>query len=673
MSTTPFTPLSFTGVSQFSTDLQTILQRAVRIAALPIQKLQLDQTKILAQKKTLGDLGTTLTDLTVSFSALGLLGARGAITASTSNSAVATVQLTGTPDLLNYTLAVTSAASAAQASTALNLADATTTAPRANGLYKLTVGSAVDDFDLLAIGAGRTAGTTGTATPSPPVSVAVTFANGLTGSISANLNSFFVGSAAVSGASAGDTVTVNFTSSDGLIVESVVTDPLAGGESAAAVATALNAKITANANLNGKVSFTSTAGGELKLIKADTYGKGFTFTSSSTGTIVTGLAAGGTVGGHSAEEIATALNAQVALNSTLTAAGVTFSNSGGQVAASAAAGQKFTFTATDSAQSTGFVSGLAGKTRVVGYSNTLNGLRDYINSREAFFGARAAVINTSSDPAAPKYDLSLTATATGSKTLTLLDSTLADLLPAADTLGANAVFSINGGSNITNSSNTITGLVTGLNLTIVGPTAAGATINITVQKDRAAVKTALEDFVVKYNASLDRLNAQIGKNADLAGSSVVRQVHSALRSITGYAATTGSIQSIAALGLESDKNGKFSLNKTTFDLLSDTQFNDTVTFIGSTTTGFAGNAYGRLTQLTDSATGVIKTTQDFFDVSDKRLSDTIAKEQDRVSLLQNSLLGRFSQADALLARLESQQGFLAGLFEAQRTLSRLNR
>jgi len=658
-------PLTFTGVSQFSTDLQTILQRAVSIANLPIQRLQLDQRRILEQKAALGGLSSIVTDLTNSFSSLGLLGARGAVSASTSNSAVATALITGTPESLIYALSVTSAATAAQAATALSFADNNVTAPRANGLYKLTMGAAVDDFDLLATGSGRTVGTTGSATPSPQVSVTASFANGLTGSITANLKSFFIGSANVSGAGAGDAVTVNFTSDDALINTSITTDALAAGASAADVAAALNAKITANASLNGRVSF-SDSGGKLKLTETDSYGKGFTFTSSSTGAITTGLAAGGAIGGHSAQEIADAFNAQVALNSSLVAAGVSFTVSGGQVKATAAAGKKFTFTVTDSAQGTGFVSGLAGKTRVVGHANTLNGLRDYINSRETTLGARATVINTSSDPAAPRYDLSIVATATGVKTLTLLDSTSTDLLPAADTLGTNAVFSLNGAPNVTNSSNTINDLATGLQVTIAG----AGTATITVQKDRAAVKSAIDDFVGKYNAALKNINSHIGKNAGvLSGSVVVRQVHSTLRSITGYAGTSGAIKSMADLGLRLDNQGQLSLDTLSYNALTDTQFKDAVSFLGTTTAGFSGNAYSKLAQITDAATGSIKTAQDFFDVSDKRLSDNIAAAQERVKVLQNSLTRQLAASDTLLARLESQQNLLRGLFEAQLALA----
>jgi len=45
------TPLTFTGVSPFSSDFQTILARAVSISSLPIKILQNKQTDILQEKQ----------------------------------------------------------------------------------------------------------------------------------------------------------------------------------------------------------------------------------------------------------------------------------------------------------------------------------------------------------------------------------------------------------------------------------------------------------------------------------------------------------------------------------------------------------------------------------------------------------------------------------------------
>jgi len=207
-------------------------------------------------------------------------------------------------------------------------------------------------------GAGRTPGTIGALTPVPPVSVNLTFSGGLTGSITALLDSFQVAAAPPAGLASGDTITVNFTSADGLARPSITTAPLAATDTTAIIATRLNDQVALNAALAGKVSFIDQ-GGNLKVVLSDTVGQGFSFTASTSNPgFTSGLESGGTLGGHSAQEIAAALNAQVALDANLSAAGVRFTAAGGQVRLDA--NVSFTFTGTDFPSGTGFVSGLAG-------------------------------------------------------------------------------------------------------------------------------------------------------------------------------------------------------------------------------------------------------------------------------------------------------------------------
>lgn len=216
-------------------------------------------------------------------------------------------------------------------------------------------------------GSGRAAGATGAATPTPPAGIGITFLNGLNGSITADLPSFFVASAPPTTPNAGDQITVNFNSTDGSI-HSSITATLAGGETTAQIAAALNAQISADPALSGKITF-SDQGGNLKIVESDTVGQGFTFTSSDTGSITTGLEGGGTIGGESAQEIAAALNAQVALNPELSSAKVNFSAVSGQVQVTSDAG--FTFKVVDFDRGTGFVSGLAG-THTIGGAQSAN-------------------------------------------------------------------------------------------------------------------------------------------------------------------------------------------------------------------------------------------------------------------------------------------------------------
>ena len=71
----PFTPLVFTGISSFSSDFQTVLNRAVSIASLPLKTLQNNEADILTKKTVLGSLNTAVDALGTSVAALGTVAA----------------------------------------------------------------------------------------------------------------------------------------------------------------------------------------------------------------------------------------------------------------------------------------------------------------------------------------------------------------------------------------------------------------------------------------------------------------------------------------------------------------------------------------------------------------------------------------------------------------------
>src|SRR5437763_13320768 len=82
----PFTPLTFTGISQYSDDLNTVLQRAVSIASLPLKRLQNDDADILTKKTTLASLTASVGTLGASVAALGSVASSKAIVATSSDS-----------------------------------------------------------------------------------------------------------------------------------------------------------------------------------------------------------------------------------------------------------------------------------------------------------------------------------------------------------------------------------------------------------------------------------------------------------------------------------------------------------------------------------------------------------------------------------------------------------
>ena len=142
MSSTSITPLTFTGVSKYSTDFQTILSRAVSIANLPVRQLQSQQSTLLSQKQLLGDLNSAVSSLAGDISTLASLGTNKAIGATTSNASRVAVSTNGATQAATHTITeITSVAKSASETSASGYATADTTSVTSTGSLELAVGS----------------------------------------------------------------------------------------------------------------------------------------------------------------------------------------------------------------------------------------------------------------------------------------------------------------------------------------------------------------------------------------------------------------------------------------------------------------------------------------------------------------------------------------------------
>lgn len=211
--------------------------------------------------------------------------------------------------------------------------------------------------ETAAIGAGRTAGNAGSATPASPAQVQVDFSGPFTVSIAATLKSFVAGATPPGVPSPEETFSWRFVSADGTIDRTVTTSPLLGGETADELAVRINDQVALDPQLAGLINV-SDAGGSLKVTLSEDAGQGFTFTASSSG-FLTGLEPGGELGGQSAEEIAAALNAEIANEPELLAAAVRFTAVDGELRLDGDVPFDYTMTDVDPA-ATGFASGLSG-------------------------------------------------------------------------------------------------------------------------------------------------------------------------------------------------------------------------------------------------------------------------------------------------------------------------
>ena len=140
-------------------------------------------------------------------------------------------------------------------------------------------------------------------------------------------------------------------------------------------------------------------------------------------------------------------------------------------------------------------------------TNTLNGLADYINKQD--MGVTATVVT---DTSGARLSLvSQTSGAAGALTITS-DTTGTgglDFTQAKDqngvVLGADAQLTVDG-IPVSSGSNTVTGAIPGVTLTLSGTSTSPVTLAI--QPDLTQVSTAINNFVTAYNQTITDINAQ---------------------------------------------------------------------------------------------------------------------------------------------------------------------
>lgn len=149
MSTSPFTPITLNGVSEYSSSLQSVLTRAVSIAQLPITALQNTDSNVLSQETLLGSLQTSVSSLATSLSSLGTVASNQALSATSSDPTAVSVTDTGATEPATYTInSITSVAAAASETSLTGYADSTSTPVSSTGSLELVVGSNDYNFTL---------------------------------------------------------------------------------------------------------------------------------------------------------------------------------------------------------------------------------------------------------------------------------------------------------------------------------------------------------------------------------------------------------------------------------------------------------------------------------------------------------------------------------------------
>lgn len=290
-------------------------------------------------------------------------------------------------------------------------------------------------------------------------------------------------------------------------------------------------------------------------------------------------------------------------------------------------------------------------------AGNLNALASAINTSGA--SVQALVINTGS-PESADYQLIIQSTALGDSSIQLNDGTT-DLMNQLNT-GTSASYTVNGQppAGITSDSATVT-VAPGLDVTLQ----SAGTANITVAGSLSSVSNALSSFVSSYNAAFAELQKNFGQNGGaLAGDSTVLEMRQALSQLVSYTGSSGSITSLAQLGVQFTQQGTLTFDASAISTLSSSQINDAISFLGDAANGYLQYANDTLNNITDPSSGIIATETQSLQNQSQQDQNQINTDQAQLTQLQTNLTNQMAQANALIATLQQQNTFLLGLFQA---------
>jgi len=308
-------------------------------------------------------------------------------------------------------------------------------------------------------------------------------------------------------------------------------------------------------------------------------------------------------------------------------------------------------------------------------NNTLAGIRDAINSAPTNLAVRATIVTTgdgsrlvvSARESGEVNTLQIVASG-GDGGLTALDYNVAGPTGNYTELAAatDAVVRIEG-FDVTSSTNTISGAIDGVTLTLHSA-APGSIETVTVGNDSDAAVERIKKFVADFNATaatlanLRRFNPTTREAGPLLGDALLRNVEADLRREIA-APTTGATRpytTLASIGITTTKEGTLQLDDAKLSAALAADFDGVGRLFGASD-GIAARidaslervlaGEGRLDNRTNNLQGQKRTLQTDRDALDRRMLAVEARYRAQFSALDVALAGLQSTANFLTQQL----------------------
>ncbi|MBW2659126.1 MAG: flagellar filament capping protein FliD [Deltaproteobacteria bacterium] len=298
-------------------------------------------------------------------------------------------------------------------------------------------------------------------------------------------------------------------------------------------------------------------------------------------------------------------------------------------------------------------------------SGSLEGIMTAVN--ESNIGVTASIINdgtatpyrlvlTGSDAAAP-FNVDATALSNG----TLLTSGSATIpINQMATMAHIRVDNI----DIYSANNSITDALPGITLDLL-KAEPGTTAAVNINLDKTAVREQINSFVTSYNDAVAFVTGQSVINGSgggiLSGDSGLSSIKRHLQNmLTTRINSSGSINYLSQLGLETRRDGTLQINDNILDSALNDNFKDVEKLLvgESGVPGIASRFKDYLGSQTSSADGLFAQRKESTDSSLRRINNRIAQTEIRLNHREKAMNARFAALEQLISGMNAQSNFL---------------
>jgi flagellar hook-associated protein 2 len=284
-------------------------------------------------------------------------------------------------------------------------------------------------------------------------------------------------------------------------------------------------------------------------------------------------------------------------------------------------------------------------------TDTLSGLASYINNLD--MGVTANVITD-----AGGARLALVSNTSGTAgDLTISNDSSGLGFTEATGSGQNASLTVDG-IPISSSSNTVSGVIPGLTLSLAGA-APSSTVTVSVSADTSQVSSAINTFVSDYNTLIQDINSQLTYNTStgtagtLLGDSSLEMVQQTILQDAAYSISGNSgYTSLASLGISMSDDGTLTVDSSTLSNALSSNFAAVQNLFQSTSpVGLAANFANDLSNLTNATAGPLNAESNSLATQLTDLKSQISDFEANLTQTEQQLTDQYSTVNSTLQEL----------------------